>query len=61
LDSGSKETYPALFLIWLLRKSKGFMEKAVTDNTDTHLEDTSQAKKIFLSKFFDFSIFMSCR
>ena len=30
-------------------------------NTDTHLEDTSQAKKIPVSKSFDFSIFMSFR
>ena len=29
--------------------------------TDTHLEDTSQAKKIPVSKYFDFSISMSCR
>jgi len=28
---------------------------------DTHLEDTCQGKKISLSKFFDFSFFMSCR
>jgi hypothetical protein len=29
--------------------------------TDTHLEDTCQAKISLLKKFFDFSIFTSCR
>jgi len=49
------------FIDTCLKRSYPTFSAMDTDNTDTHLENTCQAKKSLLSKFIDFSIFISCR